>query len=246
MTMLYFLPGCDSADPDLAAYGLRHAFEGPPTLVTGQRLDGVDGALAAQRCDASLLALRPDLQTWRSAPGGRYRFGWWNGEPPTPESLLRSDAYGGVPVTMADGREWLAPQLRLYESALGFTVALPTMATLNDEGEWSQGTVLPEYQRLDRAADRLLEGMIAAEDKSLPAAERPPRMTVTESLDLACELLGANYRLSRVELSEKGLGVLDTGAVLRRVLRAACDMDACDEDIKKKLKAQEKPRASAG
>lgn len=235
---LYFLPDCDTQTPDLAAYGLTYAFDGPPVLMEGQKHEGRPGMLACSQQDEQRLRYDANRQTWVQAPGGRYYIGWWLEEGvPTPENLLRPNAMGGDLVELADGNLWLVPKLRVYETSIGFTCALPTKVALNDDGEWQQGSVLAPYKRLDSIADRLLEGMLAAEDSRLSDEERPPRLTRVESLDLACEILAVNYRVSRLELSEACLGVLALDHSLRAILKAASDFAAMEKDAKKKLAA---------
>ena len=240
--LLYFLPGAEGPSIDPEAHGLSHAFEGAPTVMP-QEGEGVKGVLACQRSSGEGLGYHPDRQEWRTAPGGAYRFGWAQDAPPGPSELMRANPQHGRLVMMADERPWLVPQLRVYsDERLGMTCCLPFKGALTEGGEWTQGEVMPAYRRLDELAERLLDGMVRAEDHTLPAEVRPEKMQTAELLDVVAELLAVNYRVSRVELA--ALGVLSTDRLVEAA-RYACDLDTAEASIERRLKKKRAPSGSS-
>lgn len=224
---LYFLPQHDKPVElgDCEALGIAHAFDAAPqsSPIAGRTPTGAAGMLvwSQQRLGELQAAYRPDEQAWRKMPGGdaarEVYVGYYLDRPPGPESLARAQQLAGEWVAFADDREWLVPRLRFFSAQSGFVTALPIRADLDEAGRWVVGETDPRYRRLDAIAARLYAGMI---DGELGLA---PRLAPVELLDIACELLGVNYVVSRVECAM--LRLLTNDALLMRVARVAMDWE---------------------
>jgi hypothetical protein len=238
MGFLYYLPNVDAAGPEvIAEAGLTYAL--PPdrpithTKVQANGPDNGRGVLVADgKLEPALVRIRPEV-VWTK--GGVV----WIGHDPenlaTPESLLRVDPLPGDLVRMADQREWIIPKARAWsgdESAAGWVAMLPTVGKLDDEGKWTSGGIVKRYQHLwDLAArwfDSRLDSLGGQEDEERELAG----YTVAEMFDAVCELLVANYRLSRQEVSI--LGLLDTSCAAR-AMDSASDWAAFVEYQSKKV-----------
>lgn len=246
---LYFLPNLDKpvelADCERA--GLGYAFDRAPqsSPISGRTPSGTPGMLVwdAKRLGSCVPAYRPAEQTWRRMPRGGTRhdadlyLGMYRSPAPGPETLARELQLAGEWVKLADGREWLVPRLRFFSAQAGFVTALPVRADLDDEGHWIVGEIDPRFQSLDKVGARLYEAMV---DGELGTA---PRLTPSELLDIAAELLCANYCVSRVECAM--LRLLSNDDLLTRIARVAMDWQTALEWAEKKSAASAQT-ASAG
>lgn len=236
---LYFV--ADLSKPvtleDLPELGLAHAFEECPqsSPISGRTPTGGPGMLvwSQARLGQMMPAYNADQQTWRKVPGYQGLLaGYYTAAPPTPATLRKTGGMAGEAVTLGDGREWIAPRLSTWAGEQGYSPAYALVADLDDAGNWVSGGASIESQSLKNLFDRLYPVMLD-----------PAGVTATASLDFACELLGVNYAVSKVELAM--LKTLKTDETLVRILSIALDWDAVIEWTKKKMEA-ENPPASAG
>jgi hypothetical protein len=241
MGILYYLPGLDAAGPEvIAEAGLTYALPSDqPITHTKVQTNGPDngrGVLVADgKLEPALVRIRPEL-VWVN--GGAVWIGHDPKNSPTPELLQRVEMLSGELVKMADSREWIIPKARAWsgaENGAGWLPMLPTAAVLDEAGHWTSGGIVKRYQRIwDLAArwfDFRLEALGGEEDEERELAG----YTVAEMLDAVCELLTANYRLGRREISI--LGLLDT-ACAERAMDSASDYRTFIEYHSKKVLAE--------
>ena len=228
---LYFAPGhTKPVTLDcVRALGLGYAFTESPASsdVSGRTPTGGQGWLFTSA--KTVLAHREEKQTWRKIPGSDCWAGYWNDSVPWPGGLAKSEQIDGVPVNLGDGNKWLIPRLRMFAGEDGFQTALPMIADLNDAGEWVAAETTADCESLNKIGDRLYEAMVislASEDESI----RP--LITSEALDITCELLAANYHVSKIEVAM--LRLLTTDDTLMEAARAAMDWETAMDWAQKK------------
>ncbi len=196
--MLIFIPGKSGANSkNLAAAGLTDLMrqgdtvpvcvdlpELGPGKLPGQIWGWIDDAAKVQ---PEPLTYQPGQQTWIAAADGRYWVGWSNSNPPSPESLQRSEMIDGPLITLADGREW-----QIISSA-----GLPRQAQLV-EGQWSWAP----QSRFARFVERSVWAFDVAKN-----AMRPDDTFVVpvSAVEYALEVLNWNYRITPELVSHLGL-----------------------------------------
>lgn len=209
---LYFIPGPQTVDAAHAkAAGL------------GDRIDvdrGVNGSAALRNTpsgsegitvgDAStpgaLCRIAPDEQTWKAAPlvDGEvpYWVGYWNGNPPKPADLKRAHQVAGKPVTDLNGLDWLAPTLREWResdanspSPIASRVLLPRVCDLNENGNVILGDVIPQYRDIFERSWEVASALWPSH------YETEGRMSDSDAIKFAGDLLGVNYRVTFLELA---------------------------------------------
>ena len=222
------------------ALGVGYAFDTSPASaeLRGRTPSGGNGWLFAdaERMGGKQLGYNQELQTWRRLPGLEVWVGYYNDSKPTPEDLERREQLAGRYIELSDGNDWLVPLLRFWSGNTGFAVALPTVAGIDENGDWISKGTSPQHDELNKLAERLLEvtkGQSAAalEGEDDPQ-NRPRPMTDIEMLEATCLLIGANYRVSKVELAE--LDALEIGNKLVQIGRIAIDLETVENWLKKK------------
>jgi hypothetical protein len=130
------------------------------------------------------------------------------------------------PVTLSDGRQWLAPVAQRIvenESVPTGLCSLPQSVARKD-GEWVLGEVRQQYRELWRVAretfDRMQDG----------------NGSIAIQLDSAVIALAANYRIGPTEAGILGLFESD-GAVAWEVLKVLIDYAGLDELLSGKSRA---------
>jgi len=139
-----------------------------------------EGILPRMGCHAA-------VQEWTPAkpvPGGtkaqatgRFWIGFDKHSPPVPADLQRVDYQGGIPVLLADGRDWYIPAMQF----------LPHRYALNDRGIWSR-QVKPIYAELYARVEKAY-GVFHAERQG-------EDIPVAYFGQLAADVLGINYRIN--------------------------------------------------
>lgn len=221
-TFLYFVPNV--SDPASAKkadkYGIGYAFDGLPVVaqVPGNGPGGTSGMLLWNRGTDEVHGYYPAKQTWKRVPGSVAHFGWYNDALPKPADLERKSALAGHPVELGDGNYWTCPAARHWEEQEGGslvpTIAAPHSYTVNDEGDWTIGEIVPRYAALWKVAQRYFD-LIAG------AAESDSGFDFTGGNDAALECLSTNYRVSKGEVSALNLF---NGNVIHPILEAAADL----------------------
>jgi len=240
--LLYFLPGRDRSIklPDVKAAGLDYAFEDRCTPAGVERgPDGERGVIVAddERIEAHRIGYYPDKQTWRRIPGLDAWVGMYTDDPPEPTDLIRQRALPGHWVRLGDGHDWLIPVARAaaeQDSTLVWYQALPQATTIDEEGRWIQGGVLPAYQRLWDIAMRWWDAVVAAETIEESETSAKIELDFEEINDGALLALATNYRVGKAEVAL--LGLFDDQCV-REILAALIDMPTIQAWLKKKAAA---------
>jgi len=237
--LLYFVEGVSTLNKESAAkYGLGYALSDGCAhgAVNGKGPGGAPGVCACK--SGEQLGYYPDKQTWLRIPresGPGVFVGRWNDMPPTPQELERPKKLAGWPVRLLDGQDWIAATAYQWheipdEETIKWSHALPAHAEIDASGAWTRGRVYRDYERLWHIAKThfdLLVGDDSGGDIELSAAD---------SRDLAAEVLGVNYRVSKWECAL--LGLFDdppTKAV--EILRATVGLPAIEAWQKKRTRS---------
>lgn len=209
---LIYLPGRNQQSPDhLTAVGLADLqTDNPPSQhQIGIGPDGGSGTLLwwenPRRMD-SVPAKRydEDTQTWHKRRRGAVWYGWEVERPPTPFCIERRSPMPGFAVPLADGNEWIVPNVQQVPAVLG----------IDDDGKLTR-EVAAAYRDYYRQAWEALNWF----DESYASGVVP----FEEAFYLAVNALSINYRLNADLCSL--LGLLRTDNVLSLVA-AVVERDA--------------------
>lgn len=240
-SFLYFMPGrgIDVTDEDIAAAtGLAHAFEGrPATSEVREGPDGERGVLLADRkVEPSRFNYRAESQVWRKLLVSHVWVGMYKDNPPGPEDLAREQQLRGEWVELGDGEQWLVPLARglsVEDDELVYHVALPSVRTLDDSGEWKQHDVVQRYAPLWDVASQYWDAVTGALAKK-KAEDGKLTLDFEGETDAAVVALQANYRIGAVEAS---MLELLNDLTVGKILNATVDFDHATEWLKKKAAA---------
>jgi hypothetical protein len=237
----YFFPNRDRVKVDeLLDAGLGYVFDpetaSEPTSTftprTVSRGPGGQSGLIVSTNDR-YCGYYENAQMWRQEAGEDYWVGMWKDEPPTPETLARSNQIPGVYLRLDDGNTWLIPKARHFEEFDGEILArtvLPTRLTRDADGRWYPGEIKPRYRRLWELVEGYLEAVTNSEEDDGGMVH-----VRFEDLDnLVIEAFQANYKVAATEIDL--LGVYDVN-LRNRVVRILTDMDSWAVLFKKKLQA---------
>jgi len=238
---LYYFPRATAAAADaLVAKHIPHAIDAGDMTVRGVA-SGPDshGGIIVAGPNVPEAGYFSERQRWHRALGSHYHVGIYTDQPqPGPDDLARAKQVEGHPVTLADGNDWLAPVAREFHlDASGEPVAsvsaLPVVSKLNDQGEWTEGDVLPQYAALWRVAEAWWDAKRQVYDEA--AAANAEEATISFDFhgghERAVEALSTNYRLGPLEASVLGLLTLEKAA---EVLDALIDYPTMVAWLKKK------------
>jgi hypothetical protein len=194
---LYFVPQvCPSEAAGLPDIHPKRLLAGE-TLVIRGTTDGPGGepgcVVMLEQADDAERQVRcgyyPEKQTWKPYEG--FHLGWETNNKPTPADLMRSDAVGGDPVTLADKQPWLLPLLgpawRELPSILKGTADGGCIAVLHDK-----------YLPLCKESEWWFDVALA----------QTPYM-LSRFLKFASDALATNYYVGVQEVSELGLILTD-------------------------------------
>jgi hypothetical protein len=245
--LLYYLP---TARPgvtveELHALGLAYAFDAEQgcARVGAAGPDGERGLIVGYG-NAAAIGYYPSAQTWRRMTGLRARggpapvpwVGFYREDRPQPEHLERRERLPGHPVRLLDALEWHVPVARAVADtdSLAFIQNLPAASTIDDQGLWQPGAVLPAFAGLWELAERWWDAVIGAQLEPEEGEGTETRRAVLQFEELhdgAVRALAANYRLGRDEVALLGLLDARTAAA---VLNALVDLPTLLEWFKKK------------
>lgn len=205
MQFLYYRPGHNRAVSfdDIKHWGLEYAFDKQPVSAECQNRtpDGGSGRVfIAGGVQGEVPQMNLDKQTWRKLPGDRMGapvyVGVWNESKPGPEELAREKQLSGYHYTLADGHDWLVPLVRRYGDD-GHTCALPRMLDFDEAGKPIDGQVIAKYRGLWDLTKPIVDDLLATYE----LAELPEdKLTRSQVIEIAVELLQVNYRVSLPEL----------------------------------------------
>jgi hypothetical protein len=234
---LYFLPGKKTVRiADLNEAGLGYAFE-KPSVASRETLEGpggLAGAVAASEKDMgdARIGYFPEEQTWRKIPGLEAWVGFYTKIPPGPGDLERADALRGHLVRLGDGREWTAPVARGWSDSdpARWYNALPSVSTLDDQGNWTPGGTSPRYKALWALAESWWDAFCAAQADGAAAQESHAVLAFEGIHNAALYALAANYRLGKAEVAL--LGLFDDANTVA-IMHALIDWPTFKEWVKK-------------
>ena len=204
--LLYFWEDRSTATrDDVTAAGLGYAL-GDGLSFGECRSTGPGGRGGICLCrTAERFGYYPERQKWRAIPNDKglgLWVGYWLEAPPKPEELERPKLLPGFLVTLLDGGVYQIPaayEWRETDERMLWSEALPAAAELDAKGEWIRGAVRPEYRRLWEIATGVWDVYYGGGN--------PTDRTITaqDARTLAAEVLAANYRLTKWEVSLLGL-----------------------------------------
>ncbi len=237
---VYFAPQHSGYQPPPA---LAYAFEAAPSAreVVGDGPGNQRGMLFS--ADEHACRYAADEQRWQKLPGCEVWCGLDAGkEPPRPDDLRRQAALRGHSVTLGDGEQWIVPVARLCTRDAGeirWTIGLPRKYEIGEDGQWYYGAIVQRYQRLWDIATRWWDEVARGQ---IVGAQMEVELTVGECLDMAAEVLRANYRVGPTELSM--LGAFESGSY-SAVLDALCDLETLVEMTQARQEAADPEKKSA-
>jgi hypothetical protein len=247
--LLYYLPTEDAAHPGhvkiarVRKLGLGYALDRCTASGCQKGPDGDSGVIVADSRRVAKIGHYPDRQTWRRIPGLEAWVGYYTDDRPTPEDLQRDEMLDGHLVKLADRQAYVAPIARGWsddEENPGWFHAVPQLQTVDENGDWVAGDVVPRYQRLWQIATRWWDVKTGAlADASEDDADTDEAAEVSFSFatlnDDAVEALATNYHLGKAEVGL--LGLFDTHAAAS-ILDASIDWPTWVAQMKKKLTDQ--------
>jgi hypothetical protein len=216
---LYFVPtdrpGLTPKDLRAAGLGYLGIKHNPPARL-GAGPEQKNGIVFAAD-GKSPAAYKPAEQTWLPGPDGKYFVGRANAEePPGPDDLNRLRFVDGEPILLPDERTWTVPICRSI--VRGST--LPEAIVLGADGKTWTMKELPEFTALCRVAERLWAQWWTSTSDGADAEKNVDiEVGWEESVSVAVDALGVNYRLGPVEASSLGLLTSESvGAILRAII----------------------------
>lgn len=238
--LLYYLPGAEAATlADLQKAGIAHAFDVPGRgelpIMSGRPCekgpDGSAGVVLADHRVVECIGYFEKTQTWRRISDKAW-VGFYTDDPPRPVDLACRAQLAGHLVQLGDEQRWLIPVARALDedgSGLVFSNALPETVTLNEQGDWENGGVVPRYAALWDLATRWWDTLHDA------TAETSESQTVAFDFqggyDAALTALATNYRVGKGETALLGLFNQEC---CREILNALVDWPTMEAFLKKK------------
>lgn len=237
---LYYKPGHKQpvTKADVEAWGLSYAIDDPVSSpVRGETPDGGAGFVVAdkQRLGSGAPMIHRARQEWREMPGGCW-LGWEKDNPPGPDDLARDVLLAGVPLDLADGREWIVPVVRSVTEVGEAECALPAVYTMGADGELVTGGPVARYARLWEETGWCWDAMVSGEEVSDQRA-----------VETCGRVLGANYAVSAFELCQLGVfsqQLLQSPAQLLAVANSYFTFKQWLEDQKKTTESSSETNSS--
>lgn len=189
---------------DLASIGLAHICDDPNAFVCQQVINGPHGMSYAVGSTETIGGPRignyPARQEVKHF--GKFAIARDTEAAINPECLRRSNSIKSHPWQDWSGNTWQIPIAQRWIDGNGnpMTItALPRYISIGDSGEWEFGGVLPKHEKLWELANRFYsERLKASEEAEIGTTFSVP----IPSIDDVCDVVfGANYRVSRYELS---------------------------------------------
>lgn len=252
---VYYLPTTDRTQCNIEALrecGLAYAFEDRSLQSLVMRgPDGQQGHVVGdpRLVQENAIGYFESRQRWLKIPEGlpgssaKAWVGYSTDCPLRPEDLKRETQLHGHWVRLADGQKWLVPIARKSmptdEQPLRYCVALPHVAGIDDQGQWTTGNVLARYAPLWQVAMTFWTAMLSANFTE----EDQATLQFGDSLDAATLALCANYRIGKVEATLLGLFTLEHAVT---VLQALVDWPTARDWFKKKQAADDGSITASG
>ena len=152
---------------------------------------------------------KPDIQTWVPAyvPGKsdpEYWIGWETKRKPTPAALIRRKTFAGHYVTLADGNQWLIPEVGPYPK----WCKLPLGYEVGKDGQMKL-VAIKQFRAVFEESQRWAD-----------VYDGGGNFFLDEAMAFAAKVLGVNYRVGVRHLGLDVLGAV-TSEVYRDIVRAA-------------------------
>lgn len=237
---LYFLPKTKSAKPDtLAAFGLADVFDGKPATreILGPGPGDQPGLLVCNgNVDQVTLDYRPDSQTWQKRFDSEAWMGIANDASLSPDALVRRPWVPGHKLRLADGNDWMIPQLRAFSPTQldGPLVYAPklerTLTQCPTTGDLVPGDVIAKYAGIWAEATEIGDELLVQLQSGGTTSANLPDAKI---YGFAARVLGLNYRLGTAEIAMAKL-LQTTMAV--RILQIAIDWDTLRANLGNRLR----------
>lgn len=229
------------------ALGIGYAFDASPMCADMHGPDGKRGTIFADtiRDGAPPVGYSNDSQTWRkipNCPAAQVWVGHVANDPPTPSILQRPAMINGYDLDLADGHTWTVPTARRYTddgANVGWYISLPRYLDYTESGEFTEGGVQRQYQRLWVAAEQFTEYMGGVLEE---AGEGESTLDLQAHYHDAVTVLQSNYYVGASELAMLHALTSDTA---NEVMLRLIDWPAFQELINKK-KASDGLSSDAG
>ena len=235
--LLYYIPDVQRHRiGDMDQYGLVHVFgnSARDQTVAEVRVGPVEhsGVVIADKNADMKVGYYPGEQTWRKIPKSEAYVGYYADNKPTPGDLARKKQIQGHFVTLGNGNGWLVPTARQYVDEGMYRCALPTIAAVNDDGEWDETEVRSQYVELWNIAQRWWDSLSQslAEEEGVED-DKPVQFNFSDLLDSAVSALSTNYKIGKAEASL--LELLDVSTA-QEVLLAVVDWPTVKSMLEKK------------
>lgn len=236
MSFVYFLPGRRGVDQsDLSRLGLDKILDRPHgSAAVANTPSGGPGFTVVDRSTPITLArIFPDLQIWKAAPKVDgvvpYYVGYHKENKPTPTDLERPRVIDGDLVVDLDGEIWTAPQLREWRvgedplSPFSCSPTVPRVCDLNEDGDVILGDVVPEYREIWEKSWSVASALWPDH------VDTGSKMSDSDAIKFAGDLLGVNYRVSFLELA---LLKSISPEIARDICRAGIDAKGFEDTAK--------------
>lgn len=191
---LYFAPGQNPGKPE----SLEYAFEGEPQRreISGNGPTANSGVVFADSSVPSqYVGYFRDRQKWRDIPNSDLSIGWYPDNPPTEETLRKSDMLDGYLVDLGNGERWKIPIARTWNENGNYITALPCVVGVNSDGQVCRtDNVVAQYRSLWETATRIFEGIKSSLEENSEAK-------LSLEYDSCFEVIAANYRVSAIEIA---------------------------------------------
>lgn len=198
----YFVENNVSFD-GLASIGLAHVCEKPSSLVCRQIIGGPFGfgysLGSTETINESRIGYfqnRQEIQNF-----GKFAIARDTEQTFNPDCLRRSNSIQSHPWQDWAGNTWQIPIARRWVDSLGQPViqcALPRYLSINNDGNWVHGGVLPKHEKLWTLATKFFDDSIEAASTATGDTYSVP----LPKLDDVCDVVfGTNYRVSKYEIA---------------------------------------------
>ena len=237
--MLYFYPNKDELSrEDIEAVGLGYAIDKSPAVVQAIGTGTPAKTTGSTFANSGMPKMNMANQTWVKMVGTKKLLDaelWCGYETrPTPEDLKRESMIAGNEVTLADGNKWMIPLVRDVEGSTRLPQFLAPSATC--DGSWSVEGMADKHRRLWDGCGVFMEFALNS-----MTDEGNVEFEWDDLLDVAADLLSANYRVSKDEIGSLQLCSVNNAI---DILKSAVDWTELENRITEAAKKNDQPDES--
>tara|TARA_R110000824_G_scaffold277677_1_gene465888 strand:- start:117 stop:869 length:753 start_codon:yes stop_codon:yes gene_type:complete len=237
--MLYFYPNKDELSrEDIEAVGLDYAIDKSPAVVQAIGTGTPAKTTGSTFANGGMPKMNMANQTWAKMVGTKKLLDaelWCGYETrPTPEDLKRESMIAGNEVTLADGNKWMIPLVRDAEGS----TRLPQFLSPSEDGDgsWMVGGMTDVHQHLWDGCGKFMEFSLSSMSE-----DGEVEFEWDELLDVAADLISANYRVGKDEIGSLRLcSVADA----IEILKASVDWHELERRIDEAAKKNDQPDES--